>query len=287
MTNKAEIESLLYLLDDPDDFVRTSVLQRFESMTHHQIPLLDEFRSKTKDKTARKVLDETILKLTFPSVEQEFLNLIESGVDSFEELENAVLLLSRIENPTIREELYVRKLNYVASEIQAEILYTLQPIKQMELLIYHVFHTHGYKAPENGSFLPQNVQLSGVMDGKQGIPLTLSLIVLFLARRLELPFNGINMPIHFLMRFDFDAQVVYLDPYNGGRPVSVEECLNFLKKNNIRPEQDYFNKAVPVQMLLRTLRNLYNAYQIADDPLRQNMVEILITHLELGQRLSG
>jgi len=55
MTNKAEIESLLYLLDDPDDFVRNSVLQRFESMTHHQIPLLDEFRSKTKDKTkARK-----------------------------------------------------------------------------------------------------------------------------------------------------------------------------------------------------------------------------------------
>ena len=84
------------------------------------------------------------------------------------------------------------------------------------------------------------------------------------------------------MRFDFDAQVVYLDPYNGGRPVSIEECLNFLKKNNIRPEQEYFNKATPDQMLLRTLRNLYNAYQLADDPMRQNMVEILITHLELG-----
>jgi regulator of sirC expression with transglutaminase-like and TPR domain len=284
MTNKAEIESLLYLLDDPDEFVRSSVLQRFESMTQHQIPLLDEFRSKTRDEKAKRVLDETILKLTFPTIEQEFLNLVESGVTTFEELETAIVLLTRIQNPTIREELYIRKLNYMASEIQAEILYTLQPIKQMELLIYHVFHTHGYRAPENGSFLPQNVQLSAVMDGKQGIPLSLSLVVLFLSRRLELPFNGINMPIHFLMRFDFDAQVVYLDPYNGGRPVSVEECLNFLKKNNIRPEQEYFNKTTPHQMLLRTLRNLYNAYQIADDPMRQNMVEILITHLELGSR---
>ncbi len=281
MTNKAEIESLLYLLDDPDEFVRSSVLQRFESMTQHQIPLLDEFRSKTRDEKAKRILDETILKLTFPTIEQEFLNLVESGVTTFEELETAIVLLTRIQNPTIREELYIRKLNYMASEIQAEIQYTLQPIKQMELLIYHVFHTHGYRAPENGSFLPQNVQLSAVMDGKQGIPLSLSLVVLFLSRRLELPFNGINMPIHFLMRFDFDAQVVYLDPYNGGRPVSVEECLNFLKKNNIRPEQEYFNKATPHQMLLRTLRNLYNAYQIADDPMRQNMVEILITHLEL------
>jgi regulator of sirC expression with transglutaminase-like and TPR domain len=243
---------------------------------------LDEFRSKTRDENAKRVLDETILKLTFPTIEQEFLNLVESGVTTFEELETAIVLLTRIQNPTIREELYIRKLNYMASEIQSEILYTLQPIKQMELLIYHVFHTHGYRAPENGSFLPQNVQLSAVMDGKQGIPLSLSLVVLFLSRRLELPFNGINMPIHFLMRFDFDAQVVYLDPYNGGRPVSIEECLNFLKKNNIRPEQEYFNKATPDQMLLRTLRNLYNAYQLADDPMRQNMVEILITHLELG-----
>ncbi len=274
----------MYLLDDPDEFVRSSVLQRFESMTQHQIPLLDEFRAKTKDATAKKMLDETILKLTFPSVEQEFLNLIESGVSSLEELESAIILLIRIQNPTIREELYVRKLNYIASEIQAEISYTLQPIKQMELLIYHVFHTHGFKAPENGTFLPQNVQLNGVMDEKQGIPLTLSLVVLFLARRLELSFSGVNMPIHFLMRYDFDAQVVYLDPYNGGRPVSLEECLNFLKKNNIRPEQDYFNKSTPLQMLLRTLRNLYNAYQIADDPMRQNMIEILITHLELGSR---
>jgi regulator of sirC expression with transglutaminase-like and TPR domain len=287
MTSKAEIESLLYLLDDPDEFVRSSVMDRFASMTQHQIPLLDEFRAKSKDETAKKILDETILKLTFPSVEQEFLNLVDAGLSSLEELETAILLLTRLDNPTIREELYIRKLNYIASEIQAEILYTLQPVKQMELLIYHIFHTHGFTSPEEASFLPQNVQLNGVMDGKKGIPLSLCLVVLFLARRLELPFSGVNMPIHFLMRFDFDAQVVYLDPYNGGRPVSVEECLKFLKKNNIRPEQDYFNKSTPAQMLMRTLRNLYNAYQVAEDPLRQNLVEILITHLELGSKLSS
>lgn len=284
MTSKAEIESLLYLLEDPDEFVRKSVMDRFASMTHHNIPILDEFRARSKDETAKKLLNETILKLTFPSVEQEFLNLIETGIISLEELETAILLLTRIENPTIREEIYIRKLNYMAAEIQAEIVYTLQPVRQMELLIYHVFSTHGLKAPVDGSFLPVNVHFSGVLDGKEGIPLSLSLVVLFLARRLELNFSGVNMPIHFLMRFDFDAQVVYLDPYNGGRPVSVEECLNFLKKNNIRPEQSYFDKCTPSQMLLRTLRNLYNAYQIADDPLRQGMIEILITHLELSSR---
>jgi regulator of sirC expression with transglutaminase-like and TPR domain len=281
MSSKSEIESLLFLLDDPDDFVRKTVLDRFASMTHQHVPLLDEFRAKTKDASTKRILDETILKLTFPSIEHEFLNLLETGVTTYEELEAAALILCRVQNPTIREEIYIRKLNYMASEIQAEILYTLQPVKQMELLIYHIFHTHGFGPPEQPAFQANEVQLCGVMDTKKGIPLSLSLVVLFLARRLDLPFSGVNMPIHFMMRYDFDAQVVYLDPYNGGRPVSLEECLNFLRKNNIRPEQEYFNKSTPLQMLVRTLRNLFNAYDTANDPYRKSLVEILLTHIEL------
>ena len=273
MTSKSEIESLVYLLDDPDEFVRQSVLDRFNAMDQHTIPLLDQVRVSIKDGEKRKVLDEVILKLTFPALINEFLNLLEGGLTSLDDLEKAVLMLCRIENPTIREEIYVRKLNKMAAEIHAEILYTLQPVRQMETLIYHVFETHGFKAPDHPHFDPHEVQLSGVMDHRRGIPLSLTLIVLFLARRLELPFSGVNMPIHFLMRYDFDAQVVYLDPYNGGRPVSVEECLKFLEKNNLRPEQDFFRHAKPVEMLVRTLRNLQNAYQIKNDTLRMSIVD--------------
>lgn len=273
MTSKSEIESLVYLLDDPDEFVRQSVLDRFNALDQHSIPLLDQIRVTLKDVEKRNVLDEVILKLTFPALINEFLNLFEGGLTSLEELEKAVLMLCRIENPTIREEIYVRRLNKMAAEIHAEILYTLQPVRQMEALIYHVFETHGFKAPDHSKFDPQEVQFSGMMDKRRGIPLSLTFVVLFLARRLELPFSGVNMPIHFLMRYDFAAQVVYLDPYNGGRPVSVDECLKFLEKNNLRPEQDYFRHAKPVEMLVRTLRNLHNAYQIKNDTLRLSIVD--------------
>ncbi len=276
MASKSEILSLVYLLDDPDEFVRSSVLDRFNTLSYSAIPLIDEVRASTKDPAKRKVLDDTLLNLTLPSIQHEFLDILDRGIVSIEDLEKAILLLCRIENPTIREEIYIRKLNFMASEIQAEILYTLQPVKQMELLLYHVFQTHGFRPPAKPDFTSTQIQLSSVLDGREGIPLSLTLIVLFLARRLELPFSGVNMPIHFLMRYDFDAQVVYLDPYNGGRPVSVEECLNFLKKNNIRPEQEYFNRSTPLDMLNRSLRNLYNAYQASDDQIRRSIVEVLL-----------
>lgn len=280
MANRSEIESLIFLLDDPDEFVRGSVIQRFKSLGEQSVPVLDEIRVTIRDPEKRKTLDDLVLQITFSGIENEFLNLLEGGLNSMEELETAVLMLCRLDNPTIREELYVRKLNQLALEIQPEITYTLQPLRQAEILMYHLFVSNGFRAPDQESFSPRQTQLADVLDHRQGIPLTLTFVALFVARRLELALSGVNMPIHFLMRYDFDSQVVYLDPFNKGKIVTVEECLRFLKRNNIRPEQEYFEVTSPILMLLRTLRNLQNAYQSTGDTLRTGYVNVLIAHLE-------
>lgn len=281
MINRSEIESLVYLLSDPDEFVQASVMNRFDNMGDKSVPLLDEIRASTREPNLRQKLDNLILKLTFPSIELEFLNLIEGGLPELDDLERGVLLLGRLDNPTFREELYVRKLDAMASEIASEVNYTLQPLSQMEILMEHIFGAHGFKPAGESYYDTDFAHFHKVMDGKMGIPLTLAMIVLFVARRLELPFNGVNMPIHFLMRFDFDTQVVYLDPYNQGRPVTLNECLGFLKKHNIRPEQEHFETASPASMLGRALRNLQNSYTRKNDLLRSSMAELLLTHHDL------
>ncbi|KPP94605.1 MAG: Transglutaminase-like superfamily [Bacteroidetes bacterium HLUCCA01] len=281
MSTRDEIASLLYLLDDPDDFVRNSVIQRFEEFNAASIPLLDEFRATSKNQAERQVLDDVLLKLTFPSLETDFLNFIEGGIMSYTELEAAVLMLSRIDDPTLREELYIRKLDRLADEIRSEISYTLQPLRQLKLVMKHIYEQHGYTPAKQEYYKPTYAHLHRVLDGKSGIPLTLAFIALFTARRLELPLSGVNMPVHFLMRYDFDTQVVFLDPFNSGETVTMNDCLNFLKRHNIRPEQAYFSPAHPVQMLLRTMRNLNNSYTREGDALRAERVQVLITHLEL------
>ena len=254
---------------------------RFNELDERSVPLLDEFRATSKNISEKQLLDDVILKLTFPSLETDFLNFIEGGVMSYTELEAAVFMLSRFENPTLREELYIRKLDRMAEEIKGEISYTLQPIKQMKLLMRHIFEHHGYGPSKEQYFKSEYAHLHKVIDGKEGIPLTLSFIALFLARRLELPLSGVNMPIHFLMRYDFDTQVVFIDPFNSGKVVTMTECLNFLKRNSIRPEQVYFAQAHPAQMLIRAMRNLHNSYTKENDSLRAERMQILITHFEL------
>jgi regulator of sirC expression with transglutaminase-like and TPR domain len=281
MATREEIASLIYLLDDPDEFVRTSVLNRFSELGEGSVPLLDEFRVGVKDAAQRKFLDELLLKITLPSFEQDFLNFIEGGVANYSELEQGILMLARIDNPTIREELYTRKLDRMAASIQGQVSYTLHPMDQLKLLIQHVYVRHELQAATENYFEPENAHLHLVLDGNKGIPLTLALVPLFLARRLDLPLSGINMPVHFMMRYDYDGQVVFLDPFSSGKAVTLNECMNFLKRNNIRPEQEYFNPAHPAVILLRAMRNLHNSYTRSGDTVRASGMELLITHMEL------
>ena len=153
-----------------------------------------------KNQAERQVLDDVLLKLTFPSLETDFLNFIEGGIMSYTELEAAVLMLSRIDDPTLREELYIRKLDRLADEIRSEISYTLQPLRQLKLVMKHIYEQHGYTPAKQEYYKPTYAHLHRVLDGKSGIPLTLAFIALFTARRLELPLSGVNMPVHF-----FDA----------------------------------------------------------------------------------
>src|SRR5690554_4296840 len=104
MTNRSEIESLITLLDDPDEFIRDSVQSRFENLGQSSVPLLDEIRVATREPEKRRQINDMILRLTFPAIELDFLNLVDNRVSSVEELEKAVLLLTRIDLPTIREE---------------------------------------------------------------------------------------------------------------------------------------------------------------------------------------
>jgi len=77
MTTKSEIQSLLFLLEDPDPFVKEQVEQRFYSLGEHAVPLIDECRLEAKETNSRQVADNMLLQLTFPALYSDFYELYE------------------------------------------------------------------------------------------------------------------------------------------------------------------------------------------------------------------
>jgi regulator of sirC expression with transglutaminase-like and TPR domain len=260
MTSKTEIESLIYLLEDPDPAVQIEVKRRFEELGEHAVPLLDQYKSETVHDTERETINDIIYNITIGSLIDEFSFLVEQGIKDAGSLEKAILLLSRFGNPTIRMEEYSKKLDKLSQQIGTDIAYTPSVQEKMHILLQFVFRELRFRGDSKDYHNSDNAYLDRVIDRRKGLPIMLSLVVIFLGRRLNLPFYGINMPIHFMLMYETHNQNILIDPFDGGTIVSYDQCYYFLKKNGIEPRPEHLKKADERDILSRCIRNLIHSY---------------------------
>ncbi len=284
MTSKTEIESLLVLLDDPDPFIRESVQSRFSELGENAVPLLDEYRLELSDLEERKRVADIIHKLTFATLRDDFHEVLEKGVNNRKGLERAVFTLARFGNPTLRIKDYQRKLDHFAEMVEPTIRYRLDERRKMRQLIKFVFEDLNFSGDTEDYHNPANCFLDQVINRRRGLPITLSLIVMFLARRLDMPFFGVNMPIHFMLNYVGEKEEVLIDPYDNGAIVTYDQCYFFLKKNNIEPKPDHFKIASDLEILIRCIRNLIHSFERQELTAR---VEDLKELLSLAEMYEG
>ncbi|MGK7369014.1 MAG: transglutaminase-like domain-containing protein [Candidatus Halalkalibacterium sp. M3_1C_030] len=260
MPTKTEIESLIYLLEDPDPYVKTNVKNRLFELGEQAVPLLDEQKSQSKDDDERELINDIIQWITYGSLQEDFMDVLENGLTNLKQLENAIFILARFENPTLREEEYKRKLDRFASMVSDDLRYQLDDSKKMHILLNFVFDELSFRGSNVDYYNPDNSYLHRVIDRRQGLPISLGLIVLFLARRLDLPFHGVNMPIHFMLKYKGELDEVLIDPFDRGKTVTYNQCYFFLKQNGVEPKSEHFETAQPYEILARCIRNLIQSY---------------------------
>lgn len=261
MTSKTEIESLLFLMDDPDPFVQQSVESRLQELGEKAVPLLDEYKSEINGEDAKNRVNDVIHKLTFDTLESDFIEVLEEGLKTRKSLETAVLTLARFANPTLRISDYQKKLDQFAQMIEPQIKYKLDEKRKMKRMLKFIFEDLNFRGDTKNYHAPQNCFLNHVIDRRKGLPISLSLVVMFISRRLEMPFFGINMPIHFMLNYVGDKEELLIDPYDDGAIVTYDQCYFFLKKNNIEPRPEHFQIATNLDIVLRCIRNLIHSYE--------------------------
>ncbi len=269
---RKELRALISLMEDPDEFVQQKVQERLAELDDNSIPILDEIREEINDVSIRSRLTQLIHHITYPSYEQEFIEYLEKGIHSVPDLEKGQLLLSRFENPTLRTDLYQRQLDKMAARVEPAIRTALSSREQMEIFTAYFFEKEYFKGARNDYSHPDNSYLHKVLQRRRGIPISLSMVMMFVAFRLELPLSGINMPKHFLLKYETDNESILLDPFNYGRIVSMDQCAYFLRSNGITPDPSHFEKAGERDILVRTIRNLISSFEERGE--EQNVTEL-------------
>lgn len=260
MSTPSEIKSLVSLLDDPDPYVQSEVKNRLFELGEQAVPLLDQRKSEARDESEKELINEVIRWITYGSLEEDFLEILQKGINRPEQLEEAVLTLCRFNYPTLREKEYEKKLDRFAGMVENRIRYSLSESQKMHKLLNFVFEELKFTGSNEDYYHPQNSYLNRVIDRRKGLPISLGLIVLFLARRLDLPFYGVNMPIHFMLKYKGEKEEVLIDPFDRGKTVTYNQCYYFLKQNGLEPRSEHFEITSERDILARCIRNLVHSY---------------------------
>ncbi len=118
---------------------------------------------------------------------------------------------------------------------------------------------------------PRNSFLNDVLERKLGLPITLSVLYIELARRCQRTAEGVGLPGHFIVRALEAEGEVLLDPFNGGVRLTVAECQERVREQygaSVPFRPHYLDATSKRAILARMLRNLKSVHLRQSDPLR-------------------
>ncbi|HVC08527.1 MAG TPA: transglutaminase family protein, partial [Elusimicrobiota bacterium] len=120
-----------------------------------------------------------------------------------------------------------------------------------------------------------------VIETRRGIPLSLSVLYLLVAKRVGLPVFGAGLPGHFMLGLRGAFGLRLLDVFGGGRLLDVGEAQRLLLRNGYELKPQHLEPATARDMLLRMLRNLISIHQKTGDEDTEDMLsglaEIFLT----------
>lgn len=187
------------------------------------------------------------------------------------DLMSAAMLVARDEYPALDLRHYEAMLDAHADAIGKRLPESADAPQRLMALSRYLFEEMGFAGNHDAFYDPRNSYLNDVLDRRLGIPLSLALVQMELARRLAVPLEGVSFPGHFLVRLQVEGGLLVLDPYHRGRSIDVEELRERASPHMGHADiddQQLFLMLAPAShraIVMRMLRNLKNLYQEQDD----------------------
>jgi regulator of sirC expression with transglutaminase-like and TPR domain len=210
----------------------------------------------------------------------------------------AALMIAGVEYPDLDANRYLAELDSIGDEASRRLAVAVPPADtphhvdanryaKVAALNGYLFGELRFVGNEADYSDPRNSFLNEVMDRRTGIPITLSLVYMEVARRAGLPVEGVNFPGHFLLRCRpgrgyAQAEDLFIDPFHGGALLSRDLLTHPSKDRGHDDEPDRFEarllpRATKPQILSRMLVNLKRVYvNMQSFPQARDIADMLI-----------
>jgi regulator of sirC expression with transglutaminase-like and TPR domain len=197
------------------------------------------------------------------SAELERFAALVQREDAAIRLDEAALLIGVWEHEAFDVAPHLRALDALAWRAAPAVKSATSPEAAGRALSGTLFQELAFRGNTEAYYDPRNSFLADVLDRRVGIPITLSVLYIEVARRLGLRAGGVAFPGHFLVRVEGGAAPLILDPFGGGAALNAAD-LEALLAQSVGPDARLADVALsPASnraILMRMLNNLAGIY---------------------------
>lgn len=137
-------------------------------------------------------------------------------------------------------------------------------------LIRTLADDHGYRGDQRSYDDLQNANMIRVIDRRRGLPVSLGILYIGIARRAGLAAHGLNFPSHFLIAVDALGSRQVLDPFHHGRRLNAGQMRHLVRTVAQAPDlkPEYYAPVDNRAVLLRLQNNIKVRALQSDQPQR-------------------
>lgn len=285
MINSKELESLIKLLDDPDEEIAQHIEERLLSYGNEVIEYLESAWEQSFDALLQERIENLIHKIQYQSVKKELELWYHGG--SFDLLQG-VIIVNKYQYPDMDPLKIINQIEEIKREIWLQMVYDMSAIEKVKIINHVLYSIYNFTGNTTNHQDPQNSYISQVLESKKGNQISLAIIYSVIAQKLDIPIYGVNLPQHFILAYIDEAKeyiseegvLFYINAFNKGFIFSRRDVDSFLKQLNLTPTKEYYEPCKNEDIIRRVLRNLISSYSKLGYEEKVNELEELLAVIE-------
>jgi regulator of sirC expression with transglutaminase-like and TPR domain len=258
MTTK-EIKALISLLDDPE--IAPQIQSEIQNLGETIIPYLEESWEESLDPQQQQRLEDLIHQLQFEGLQQRLRVWRDAGA---QDLLEGMWLLNSYQYPDADLQALNRAIEQLRFEAWTLLRSEMHPADQVQMLNHVIFRNHKFSANTQHFHSPANSMLQRVIETKRGNPLSLCVIYLLVAQRLDLPVFGVNLPNLFVLTYQPENKAFpsfYINCYNRGVVLSRADIEHYVGQLGITSQEAFYTPCSNLDIVRRAMRNLQVSFE--------------------------
>jgi len=272
MVNNDSILALINLIDDPDESIYEQIHDRLLSYGAEAIPYLENsWEEQDFGLLFQNRIETLIHEIQFEETKRKLVEWISS---TEKDLLKGSVIVAKYQYPGLDESHIQDQIQAIQKDVWLEINNKQTALEKVRIINKVFFEMHHFKGNAKTFHSPLNSYINTVLETKKGNPLSLSILYSIVAKNLDLPVYGVNLPNHFILAY-MDEHAInqflpdtnnfgvlfYINPFSKGSVFDAAEIKEFLDGINQPHLREYFEPCSNTSIIKRMITNLIASFQ--------------------------